>query len=211
MLVSGPAAVRTVYGPMYYGAGWMLQILAVGCWFQMLEGTVGVSLLALGRASSVMASNASRLIGALVFVPLGYWLGLWMWEPLVSWFESLAELGDPEYGSFIGMLLGFITADFVRYLVVVRLARKNGIAALRVDLTLSALIVLLSPAAYFVGAGVAELINEHISHPKIQDAVLFASQGLLVVGAWGLLFLLWSRGGRLSWRRQPAPQAAPPG
>src|SRR5262249_47366207 len=75
MLAAGPAAVHFLYGPAYQEAGWILQFLAVGIWFQMLEGTAGASLLALGQARSLLVTNGSRLIGFLIFVPLFWWAG----------------------------------------------------------------------------------------------------------------------------------------
>ncbi|MGL1278522.1 hypothetical protein ACSTJ6_23330, partial [Vibrio parahaemolyticus] len=47
MVVTGPAVVRVMYRSEYYDAGWIMQILAVGAWFSMLEGTVGALCLAL--------------------------------------------------------------------------------------------------------------------------------------------------------------------
>jgi O-antigen/teichoic acid export membrane protein len=219
MLAAGPAAVHCLYGPLYHEAGWMLQFLAVGAWFQMLEGTIGASLLALGQARAVMVSNGSRLLAVLVFVPLGYWLGHRI--PLGTNYADprllaastaglvAAPLGDgpllaataltperPDYQGFLGMLLGFIAADVTRYLVVLRLARANGLSALAPDLVLGLLILVISPAAAFAGQRLADFCNGYVSNPRAQDVVLFLSQGALVVLIWGLLFLLWSRGKR---------------
>jgi O-antigen/teichoic acid export membrane protein len=225
MLAAGPAAVHCLYGPLYHEAGWMVQFLAVGAWFQMLEGTLGASLLALGQARAVMTGNGARLLGVLVFVPLGYWLGHWI--PLGTDYAdprllaastaglTAAPLGDgpllaatslaperPDYQGFIGMLLGFIAADAFRYLIVLRLARANGLSALAGDLVLGLLILVISPAAAFAGGGLADFFNAFVSGPRAQDVVRFLCQGALVVLLWGLLFLLWSRGRR---RRESPP------
>ncbi len=181
MLAAGTAGVRCLYGPLYYEAGWMLLFVAIGAWFQMLEGTIGASLLALGRPSALMLGNGSRLLGVLVFVPSGYWLG------------DQAKLGGPENGGLIGMLLGFIAADFSRYLVVIWVARVNGMSAVRVDVALSVLILAISPVAAFAGGYLAALCNAFVSNSKVQDFVLLFFQGGLVVLIWGLLFLLWVR------------------
>jgi O-antigen/teichoic acid export membrane protein len=196
MLACGPAAVHCMFGDQFADAGWMLQFVAVGAWFQMLEGTIGASLLALGGARSVMVSNAARLAAVLVCVPAGYWLGDW------------AELGGPGWGGFIGMLLGFVVADLVRYLVVVWVARLHGLSVVGPDIALSVFIGLVSPAAAVAGGGLAEVLNGPIAHPKVQQSVVFLCQGALVVLAWGLLYLLWSRGGRWRLGRRPAPTGA---
>jgi hypothetical protein len=206
----------------------MLQVLAVGAWFQMLEGTIGASLLALGQARAVMTSNGSRLLAVLVFVPLGYWLGHRI--PLGTDYTdprllaastaalTAAPLGDgpllaasalaperPDYQGFIGMLLGFIAADVFRYLVVLWLARANGLSALAPDLVLGLLILVISPAAAFAGRGLADFINTYVSGPRAQDVIRFLCQGALVVLLWGLLFLVWSRGKRR--RRVPSAES----
>jgi O-antigen/teichoic acid export membrane protein len=238
MLACGPAAVRCLYGQAYHEAGWMVQFLAVGCWFQMLEGVFGASLLALGRPGSMMVSNTFRLIGVLVFVPLGYLLGERL-DPTAMRYRELAEVaastiglaGSPvEHapllacaglfpesawtGRFIGMLVGFILADFVRYLVVLWVARRNGLSAAAPDIIASLLIVVISPAAFLGGAYLAGLCNTELLHPPvhafvqsfrdkpvraervaqfIQELVLLFFQGILVLASWGGLFLLWSR------------------
>src|SRR5262249_25107982 len=100
----------------------------------------------------------------------------------------------PDYQGFLGMLLGFIAADVFRYLVVLWLARANGLSALARDLVLGLLILVISPAAAFAGQRLADFFSGYVSNPRAQDVVLFLCQGALVVLMWGLLFLLWSRG-----------------
>jgi len=58
LIASGPALVRVMYRPAYWEAGWILQIMAVVAWFQILECTNGSALLAQGSAEWVAAGNA---------------------------------------------------------------------------------------------------------------------------------------------------------
>lgn len=199
MLATGPAAVDFMYGDLFHDAGWMLQFSAAGAWFQMLEGTIGASLFALGRSRSVTVGNATRLFGVLVFVPTGYWLG------------HQAGFPGPLDGGFIGMLLGFFVADFVRYVVVVWLARQNGMSAPGCDVVLTLAILIICPLAAYGGDLVAGPLSAQVRHPKVHALVVFLCQAALVVLAWGLLGLLWYRkalGLRLPWSRwREAPSA----
>jgi O-antigen/teichoic acid export membrane protein len=181
MLSAGPAAVGTLYGDAYKEAGWMLRLLAVGAWFQMLEGTTGASLLTLGQPRAVTFSNASRLIGVLVFVPLGWWLG------------GLVGPDGDMGGPFIGMVGGFIAADFVRYLVVVWMAHLNGMSAVKYDFAMALLILAVSPAAAYAGQYLGGLVGGQFANPKMGTFSVFVCQGSLVVALWGLLYMVWFR------------------
>jgi O-antigen/teichoic acid export membrane protein len=199
MLASGPAACRSLYGVAYHEAGWMLQLVAVGAWFQMLEGTTGASLLALGKASSITVGNFSRLVGVVILVPLGYWLG-------DQWLGGQTELlgTKTEMGSFIGILMGFNAADFLRYLVTIYIARRNGMRGVRYDVALTLLIVLLSPLAAYGGATLAGLLTSPSLPPKAQAWIEFFCQGILAVLLWGMAALAW-----WSFRRAKARRALP--
>lgn len=180
MLSAGPAACRTLYGAAYQDSAWMLQIVAVGAWFQMLEGTTGASLLALGQPRAITVSNFSRLVGVLAFVPVGYWVG---------GFNPWG--GEPEWQYLIGMLAGFIAADFLRYLVTVWLARQNGMWGVHLDVIFSGVIALLAPAAYYGGAGLARLVVGPDAREKVQHLTEFLCQGVLAVVLWGMVFAAW--------------------
>ena len=184
---AGPAAVQCLYGSTFHEAGWMVRFLAAGAWFQMLEGTIGASLLALGQPRAVTSGNASRLVGVLVFVPAGYALA------------RGTGLGGPLDGGFVGMLLGFFAADVLRYLVVVWLARRNGMSAAGTDCVLTLLIVVLGPTTAYVGEFLAERIISPLAPAKAQGFVLLLCQATLVVCAWGLRY--WIRHRRNLGRR----------
>jgi O-antigen/teichoic acid export membrane protein len=183
LITTGPTGVRLLYPPDFHDAGWIVQFLAVGAWFQMLEGTAGAALLALGQPWSVLYSNATKCIGLLVFVPLGFWLG-----------ES------SQLGGFVGMLLGFVVSDFVRYLVVVWMAGRNGMAAWIYDLGLTLLIIALSLAGTYLGDYLATMILggvplSWVQKVWIQELVRFTCEGTTVVALWSLVYLMWWLGG----------------
>jgi len=75
LLVSaGGLIVSTLYDPRYVDAGWMLQCLGLGLLgmrFQVLEQLM----FAQGAARWVSANNLLRIVGLVLFIPLGLWLG----------------------------------------------------------------------------------------------------------------------------------------
>lgn len=72
LIACGPLLVRCLYDDRYHSAGWMLQLLAIASWFQILECTNGSALLALGRPRWVAAGNVMKLIGIAGLMMLGY-------------------------------------------------------------------------------------------------------------------------------------------
>jgi O-antigen/teichoic acid export membrane protein len=185
LLSTGPTGVRAIYPADFEDAGWMVQFLAVGAWFQMLEGTAGAALLALGQPRAVLYSNATKCLGLLVFVPLGLWLG-----------------GLTQFGGFIGMLVGFVVSDFVRYLVVVWIAGRNGMSAWIYDIGLSVLIVALSLAGTYLGDLLARKILGGVPQARWQEFVQFLCEGVTVVVLWSMVFLVWWRRGSFRFRPQ---------
>ncbi len=72
LLACGPDLVRILYDPRYWEAGWMLQLLAVGAWFQIAQTLSSNALLALGAPHWMAIANAVKLGGMMALVPLGY-------------------------------------------------------------------------------------------------------------------------------------------
>jgi O-antigen/teichoic acid export membrane protein len=66
--------VELLYDARYVEAGWMLQLLAVGIWFRILESHCGNALLAMGRSRVMAFSSAAKLAGMIVLIPVGYHL-----------------------------------------------------------------------------------------------------------------------------------------
>jgi O-antigen/teichoic acid export membrane protein len=104
IIASGPYLIRILYDQRYADAGWILQLLAMGAWFQVLEATNSATLLAQGRVSWVAGGNASKLLALVVLIPLGFRLG-----------------------GFPGALVGLAGADAVRYLVSVLALSGRGL------------------------------------------------------------------------------------
>ncbi|TAJ13017.1 MAG: polysaccharide biosynthesis protein [Planctomycetota bacterium] len=90
----GSAAVQLLYDERYAQAGWIVQVLALGSWFAILEATNGAALLARGQAKWTAASSLGKLAGMIALIPLGFhWLG------------------------FPGAVLGLAVSDALKYAV----------------------------------------------------------------------------------------------
>lgn len=116
-IAGGPPLIETLYDPRYAQAGWMLQLLAVGAWFQGLHVPIRAALLALGRPRWLALGNAAKLAVIAIAVPGGF---------------SLFGLA--------GAIGGFVAGDAVRYLTFNLAARRVGIGTLGADLVLSLLV-----------------------------------------------------------------------
>lgn len=117
LIAGGQAAVELLYDWRYVDAGWVVQVLSLGGWFFALEASNGAGLLALGRASWVAASNAGKLVGMLVLIPIGYQV----------------------YG-FPGAVCGFALAEVFKYAVSAYAASRAALPGRLQDLGLTALL-----------------------------------------------------------------------
>lgn len=73
LIATGPTAVKCLYDHRYQEAGWMLQFLAVGVWFQILEAIGGAVLWAIGRSRSSAISNGFKVFTLFIFAPVWLW------------------------------------------------------------------------------------------------------------------------------------------
>jgi O-antigen/teichoic acid export membrane protein len=131
LLGAGPRLVAFLYNVHYQEAGWMLQLLAVAVWFQTLETLESSVLWTLGKTRAPAFSNAAKLAAMIVLAPLGHWLG-----------------------GFHGLLLAFVASDAVRYAATLWALRRQGVALIRIDTLLTALIALSAVIAMTVGGAV---------------------------------------------------------
>jgi O-antigen/teichoic acid export membrane protein len=118
MLPAAPALIRLLYDDRYAAAGWIVQILLVGAWFQVLEAPNTALLLARGETRAVAVGNATKLVGILVLLNVGFSLH-----------------------NFPGALVGLAAADACRYAATSALVRRRGLRFLALDSGASALVV----------------------------------------------------------------------
>lgn len=124
----GAGLVQVIYPTQFHDAGPILQILAVGSWFLLLECLNGAALLALGQAKWVMAGGFGKLVGMAVGIPLGYWLH-----------------------GFEGAVGGVAVAEACKYSVSVFAARRYGLRVLPKDLVATAIVAIAAVAGLAIG------------------------------------------------------------
>lgn len=151
----GPTIVQLLYDSRYWEAGWMLQILSAGLWFGIvLGGTHGAIVLAVGRSDWTAAMAFSKVIGMLVFVPIGYWAG-----------------------GFPGAVLGLGVSELLRYGVSVFGAVNLGFDARNQDLTLTVRAGIAASVSWGV---VAWLSTLGITNVALHALIIF----VLVTAVW---------------------------
>lgn len=141
LMVGGPTAVDLLYDWRYASAGWVVQLLAFASWFLVLGSLYCAMLLAHGKPSWVTAGHAAKLLAMAVLIPTGYVVG-----------RDLHPEGD-----LAGAVAGFALAEVLRYLVSMRAARELGLRGLRVDVGLSALVLLVGGTGAVASWGMTEL------------------------------------------------------
>jgi O-antigen/teichoic acid export membrane protein len=110
----GAAAVNLLYDERYAQAGWILQLLALGSWFTVLESTNSAALMARGQAHWVAASNAGKLAGMVVLIPIGF-----------------------AWGGFPGAVAGLAASDLFKYAVSAVAATRAGLRGWPQDVRLT--------------------------------------------------------------------------
>lgn len=121
----GPFLIGILYDARYAEAGWMLQVLAVGAWLQVLDATNAAALLAQGRVRWMAAGGAAKLATLVVLVPLGM-----------------------QLGGFAGALAGLILSDLSMYVVSAAATVRRGLSGIAQDGIVTAGVAVVS----YVGA-----------------------------------------------------------
>jgi O-antigen/teichoic acid export membrane protein len=134
MIGAGPAIVQILYQPAYHGAGWMLQILGLGAWFQLLTVTTGSALLAMGHAKAVASGNVAKLAALAGLLGLGW-----------------AVWGLP------GAIGGAALAELVKYLVLGASAERRGLRVFGADAGLTAVFGGIAAGVWLLGVELGRL------------------------------------------------------
>jgi O-antigen/teichoic acid export membrane protein len=113
----GPTIIHLLYESPFYEAGWIVQVLAVGGWFAVIESTNSAAILAKGHALWNAMSSVGKLVGMAIFIPLGF-----------------------SQAGFVGAVMGYAASDMVKYLVSAVFARVVGLRPFRQDLVATAMI-----------------------------------------------------------------------
>jgi O-antigen/teichoic acid export membrane protein len=138
LIAGGPTAIELLYDERYRDAGWMVQILAAGGWFGVLEATTGAALLAREQPYWVAAGNAGKLLGMVAFIPLGF-----------------------AHAGFPGALVGFCASELLRYAVSVSAATRVGLRSWPQDIAMTG-VVAVSALAGWLGAAAVSAADGHV-------------------------------------------------
>ena len=74
MIACGPFIIGALYRENYAAAGWMLQLLAIGAWFQIVDASNVAALLAHQKPKLIALGNSTKVVFMLALVPLAYHL-----------------------------------------------------------------------------------------------------------------------------------------
>ena len=172
-IAAGPTLIGCLYDNRYQDAAWILPLLALGAWFQVIETNAGQVLFAQGKPRFGAFGNGIKVLCLAIFVPL------------LTWFDGLR-----------GMIIGFIVGDVARYLFTAIVLERQRIRILATDLLWT-----LFVAAVGVGTHVfSEILQPPYQHgAKNWGALLLqlALEGGAVVAAWGVVVVVlrkkWSQ------------------
>jgi O-antigen/teichoic acid export membrane protein len=115
LIVYGPLLIRLLYDSRYHEAGWILQLLALGQWFDVMSSANGSALLALARLRWQMAGNAIAVAALGVAIPVAF-----------AW-----------YG-FTGAVGAMVVPPMLKYITIAAGARINGLQGLGIEFGLTA-------------------------------------------------------------------------
>jgi O-antigen/teichoic acid export membrane protein len=147
LVAGGPTAIRLLYDARYQDAGWMVQVLAAGTWFNVLEATTGAALLAREQAEWVAGGSAAKLVGMMVLIPVGF-----------------------SVAGFPGALLGYAASELLRYTVSAIAAALTGLRAFPQDIAFT----LVFAAAALTGWLAAYAVRSADVNVFLEAFVIFA-------------------------------------
>jgi len=138
LLAGGQPLIEFLYDERAVDAGPIVQILALGGWFLMLETVNAAALLSLGQPKWLAFANMAKVIGMAVLIPVGF----------MTW-------------GFTGAIVGFAAADVFKYVVSATATTRHRIGTWAQDFALTAGVLL----AAVPGLGVHELARSQGLHP----------------------------------------------
>jgi len=118
LILNGPWIITLLYDPRYEDAGWILQILAIGAWFIILEACPGLMLLSMGHPRWLTVASASKILVMAAVVPPAF-----------------------HFFGFPGALVAVSAVEAVRYAVTSARVRREGLAHRGYEWATSALVL----------------------------------------------------------------------
>lgn len=170
MAAIGNSATKVLYPATYDDVGWILQLLAIGAWFKILQATARSALLATGRKQAFVVPTICKIVGLAVFVPIGWVLG-----------ESSGT------GGLVGLIIAFNIAEAVAYVAVVLLVKRHGLDTWRVDVALAAAVASCSWLSLKGASWLTASLGMAEPATRLAWLELVMLQSAVVVGLWALL------------------------
>jgi O-antigen/teichoic acid export membrane protein len=164
LVAGGPYLIRVLYDPRYHEAGWMLQILAIAAWFQILESINGAALLACGSPHWVAIGGAVKLVGLVVLMPLGYFL---------------------SKDGISGAIWGAAASDALKYLSSLIAAYRHELRGFAMDAGLTAVVA----ASALLALVAAHALDDHSSRRPVLP--LLVASGVVMLLWSPLTYWVW--------------------
>ena len=155
MIACGPFVIGALYRENYAAAGWMLQLLAIGAWFQIVDASNVAALLAHQRPKLIALGNSTKVVFMLALVPLAYHLPIDDQSPSSKLALAFIALG------FSDMMRAIVSTFAVRSIV------ATDRRLIMPDLTFPFVIT---------GVGVGALLVARALFPHAGDAVPVTSE-----------------------------------
>ena len=188
LVSGGQAMIDVLYDQRYVDAGWVVQAIAAGVWFQILGSTNGSVLLARGESRWLAVAQGFKLAGMVGLMLLGYQYGLPLGGPLAPLAIS---------AGFPGAVAGVAASEVIGYVVSALAVRRMrlGVKLIRFDLLLTVAVLATSYAAWWLGrefgagtplaATLAVRLGKH-GPPLVELAAIgaFATAFWLPLTAW---------------------------
>ncbi len=130
LLGGGPSIIDFLYEADYAAAGWMVQLLAIGTWFNALEVTDEAVTLARGNSRAVATANVVKIAAMSGLIYLGW-----------------------QFGGPAGAIAGFACAEAIRWLMLAQASARAGLGGIGQAVGYTGLVALSAGAAYAAAVG----------------------------------------------------------
>jgi len=124
LTLGGPLVAQILFPAKYSAAGWIMQIVALGMWFQALESTNGSVLLASGLPKWLVIGNVVKIALMAAALPISY-----------------------HYWKFSGALVAMSLVEFPKYVVEAARVRRLGLSGWGIELGLTGAVLVCAGAA----------------------------------------------------------------
>jgi O-antigen/teichoic acid export membrane protein len=124
LTLAAPTLIQILYRSRYWDAGWMMQLVALGLWFQVVQSTNQMAVLALGLPKVLALGNLTKIVAIAAALPVGY-----------------------HYWGFPGALVAMAVVEIPRYLFEALQVRRQGLQGWGMELGLTAAVGVCAAAA----------------------------------------------------------------